>query len=97
MLHLDSVDISLECQPGEVLKIISHYSIINLDINSLLPKIDEIFLIAKSIKTDITGIFGVKLDDLFFQPKIQVENHMFSWDRDCNSDCVTYYVQNNLS
>ena len=66
-----------ECQPGEVLKIIAHYKIIYLNINSLLLKIYELFPLGKSIITDITEISGVKLDDLFLQPKIQIENYMF--------------------
>lgn len=67
-------------------KINAHYKIIYLNIHSLLPKIDELFLIGKFIKTDITGISGVKLYDLFLQPKIQIDNYMFWWDKDCSSD-----------
>ena len=48
------------------MKINAHYKIIYLNINSLLPKIDELFLIGKFIKTDITGISGDSNRQLHF-------------------------------
>lgn len=86
LLLLESVDISLMSPWRSIQKINAHYKIIYLNIHSLLPKIDELFLIGKFIKTDITGISGVKLYDLFLQPKIQIDNYMFWWDKDCSSD-----------
>ena len=38
----------------------------DVTINSLLPKIDELFLIGKFIKTDITGISGDSNRQLHF-------------------------------
>ena len=48
--------------------------IIHLNINSLLPKIDELRDIAKRTKTAVIGISESALDSTVVEPEIYIEN-----------------------
>ena len=46
---------------------------IHLNISSLLPKIEELRIIAKSTKAVIIGISESKLDESVLEPEIQID------------------------
>ena len=48
---------------------------IHLNINSLLPKIEELRIIAKSANAVIIGISESKLDESVLEPEIQIDNY----------------------
>ena len=52
---------------------------IHLNIHSLLPKIEEFWIIAKSTNTAIIGISASKLDESALEPEIQIDNHKIIW------------------
>ena len=49
--------------------------LIHLNVNSLLPKIDEIRYIAERTKAAVIGITESKLDESIFQSEIQIDNY----------------------
>ena len=48
---------------------------IHLNINSLLPKIEELRIIAKSTNAAIIGISESKLDETVLEPQIETDNY----------------------
>ena len=69
--------------------------LIHLNVNSLLPKIDEIRYIAEPTKATIIGITESKLDESIFQSEIEIDNYnLLRSDRNRNGGgaacCVLY-------
>ena len=59
--------------------------LIHLNVNSLLPKIDEICYIAERTKAAVIGITESKLDESIFQSEIQIDNYdLLRCDRNRN-------------
>ena len=74
----------------------SHF--IHLNINSLLPKIEELRIIAKSTNDAIIGISESKLDESVLETEIQIDNYkIFRYDRNRLGGGVACYIRNDLS
>ena len=72
--------------------------IIHLNINSLLPKIDEIRHIAKSSNFSVIGLSETKLDDSVFDAEINIEGYTFiRSDRNRHGGGVACYVKQHLT
>ena len=72
--------------------------IIHLNINSLLPKIDEIRHIAKSSNLSVIGLSETKLDDSVFDAKINIEGYTtIRSDRNRHEGGVACYVKQHLT
>ena len=70
---------------------------LHLNVNSLLPKIDEIRLLAIQTNAAILGISETKLDNSIFDSEISIDNyHLIRYDRDRRGGGVAYYVKNNI-
>ena len=68
--------------------------LIHLNINSLLPKIDELRDIAKRIKATVIGISESKLDSTFLGPEIYIENYeILRFDRNRHGGGVACYIK----
>ena len=70
----------------------------HININSLLPKTDELRYIASLSTAAATDISESKLNDSVLYPEIQIENYdVIRSER--NSDCsdIAYFIRNNLS
>ena len=71
---------------------------IHLNINSLLPKIDELCYIAKLTNAAIIGICESKLDASVLDPEISITNYkILRCDRNRQGGGVACYVRNDLS
>ena len=71
---------------------------LHLNVNSLLPKIDELRYIAKLSNTAVMGITESKLDNCILDSEIQIENYqMFHCDGNRKGGEVASYVINDLS
>ena len=67
--------------------------LIHLNINSLLPKIDELRDIAKRIKATVIGISESKLDSTFLGPEIYIENYeILRFDRNRHGGGAACYI-----
>ena len=72
--------------------------LIHLNVNSLLPKIDEIHYLVERIKAAVIGITEFKLGESIFQSEIQIDNcNLLRCDRNRNSGGVAYYIRSNIS
>ena len=72
--------------------------IIHLNINSLLPKIDEIRHIAKSSNLSVIGLSETKLDDSVFDAEINIEGYtLIRSDRNRHGGGVACYVKQHLT
>ena len=72
--------------------------IIHLNINSLLPKIDEIRHIAKSSNLSVIGLSETKLDDSVFDAEINIEGYtLIRSDRNRHGGGVVCYVKQHLT
>ena len=72
--------------------------LIHLNVNSLLPKIDEICCIPKRSKAAVIGITESKLDESIFQSEIQIYNYdLLRCDRNRNGGGVAWYVRSDIS
>ena len=72
--------------------------LIHLNVNSLLPKIDEIRYIAERTKAAVIGITESKLDESIFQSEIQIDNYdLLRCDRNRNGGGVAYYIRSDIS
>ena len=72
--------------------------LIHLNINSLLPKVDELRDIAKRTKAAVIGISGPKLDSNVFDPKIYIENYEIPrFDRNQHGGGVACYIRSDIS
>ena len=71
---------------------------VHININSPLPKIDELRYIAKLSEAAVIGILESKLDDSVLSSEIQIENYdLIRSDRNRNRGWVSYFVRNDLS
>ena len=87
LLILLSGDISLNPGPNHQHKLqcLNEWNIfksrglhfIHLNINSLLPKIEELRIIGKSTNAAIIGISETKLDESVLEPEIQTDDYKF--------------------
>ena len=67
--------------------------LIHLNVNSLLPKIDEIHCLAERIKAAVIGITESKLEESIFQSEIQIDNYnLLRCDKNRNSGGVACYI-----
>ena len=71
---------------------------VHINTNSLLPKVDELWYIAKLSEAAIIGISESKLDDTFLSSEIQIENYDLIYsDRNRHGGGVACFIRNNLS
>ena len=71
---------------------------IHLNINSLLPKIDELRNIAKLSNATVIGISELKLDHSVLSSEIHIHNYnTFRCDRNRHGGWVVCYIRNDLS
>ena len=108
LLLLLSGDISLNPGPphNNQLQPQSEWSIFNarglhfihLNVNSLLPKIDELINIAKLSNAAVIGISESKLDDSVLSCEIHIDNYnKLRCDRNRHGGGVVCYIRNDLS
>ena len=70
---------------------------IHLNINSLLPKIEEFRIIAKSTNATIIGISESKLHQSVLEPEIEIDNYkILRCDRNRHGGGVGCYIRNDL-
>ena len=71
---------------------------IHLNINSLLPKIDELRYIAKSTNAAVIGICKSKFEASVLDPEISIDNYkILSCDKNRQGGGVACYVRNDLT
>ena len=71
---------------------------IHLNINSLLPKIEELRIIAKSTNAAIIGISESKLDESVLEPEVEIDDYkILRCDRNRHREVVACYIRNDLS
>ena len=71
---------------------------IHLNINSLIPKIEELRITAKSTNATIIGISESKLDESVLEPEIEIDNYnILRCDRNRRGGGVACYIRNDLS
>ena len=71
---------------------------VHININSLLPKIDELRYIAKLSEAAVIGISESKLDDSVLSSEIQIENYdLIRSDRNRHGGGVACFIRNDLS
>ena len=71
---------------------------LHLNINSILPKIDELRNIAKTSKVSVIGISETKLDDTVTNNEINIEGYsILRHDRNRQGGGVACYVRNDIS
>ena len=72
--------------------------LLHLNVNSLLPKIDELRYVMKLCNAAVIGITESKLDDCILDLEIQLDNYqILRCDRDRKGSGVACYVKNDLS
>ena len=72
--------------------------LIHLNVNSLLPKIDEIRYIAERTKAAVIGVTESKLNESIFQSEIQIDNYdLLRCDRNRNGGGVACYIRSDIS
>ena len=105
LLVLLSGDISLNLVPNHQHKLqcLSKWNIfksrglqfIHLNINSLLPKIEELRIIAKATNPAIIGISESKLDESILEPSIQIDDYkILRCDGNRHGGGVAFYTRN---
>ena len=71
---------------------------VHININSFLPKIDELQCIAKLSEAAVIGISESKLDDSALSSEIQIENcNGICSDTNRYGDDVACFIRNDLS
>ena len=71
---------------------------VHINIDSLLPKIDELWYIAKLSEATVIGISESKLDDSVLSSEIQIENYdLIRSDRNRHGGGVACFIRNDLS
>ena len=69
-----------------------------MNINSLLPKIDEIRYIAARTNAAVNGISESKLDETILQSEIQISSYeLLRCDRNRNGGGVDCYIRSDIS
>ena len=72
--------------------------LIHLNVNNLLPKINEICYIAGCPNVAVIGITESNLDESIFQLEIQIDNHnLLPCDRNRNSKGAACYIRSDIS
>ena len=72
--------------------------LIHLNVNNLLPKIDEIRYIADRTKAAVIGITESNLDESIFRSEIQIDNYdLLQCDRNRNGGSVACYIRSDIS
>ena len=72
--------------------------LIQLNINSLLPKTDELRDIAKRTKAAVIGISGSKLDSTVLDPEIYIDNYeILHFSRNRHGGGVACYIRSDVS
>ena len=72
--------------------------LIHLNVNNLLPKIDEIRYIADRTKAAVIGITESTLDESIFRSEIQIDNYdLLQCDRNRNGGSVACYIRSDIS
>ena len=72
--------------------------LLHLNINSLLPKIDELRHIARLTNAAVIGISESKLDDSVSTSEIQIDEYdLLRCDRNRHGGGVACYIRNDLS
>ena len=72
--------------------------LICLNINSLLPKIDELGDVAERAKVDVIGISESKLDSTILDPEIYIDNHeILRFDRNRHGGGAACYIRSNIN
>ena len=72
--------------------------LLHLNVNSLLPKINELRYIAKFSNADVIGITESKLDNCILDSEIEIDNYqILCCDRNRKEGRVVCYVGNDLS
>ena len=108
LLLLHSGDISLNLGPFHNLQTLDHNEwnifkhrglhFLHLNINSLLPKIDELRHIARLTNAAVMGISESKLDDSVPTSEIQIDEYdLLCYDRNRHGGGVACYIRNDLS
>ena len=70
----------------------------HLNINSLLPKTDELRHMGRVSNAAVIGVSALKLDKSITNSKILVDNYdLLCCDRNRNECGVAYYIRNNMS
>ena len=73
---------------------ISGFHLLHVNINSLLPKIDELRYAAKLINAAVRGIIELKLDNKILDSEIQIDNYqILRCDRNKNMGGVSCYLR----
>ena len=68
-----------------------------MNVNSLLPKIDEIRYIAARTNATVIGISESKLDETILQSEIQISNYeLLRCDRNRNGGGVACYIRSDI-
>ena len=71
---------------------------IHLNINSLLPKTEELHIIGKSTNAAIIDISESKLDEFVWEPEIEIDDYkLLRCDRNRHGGGVACYIRNALS
>ena len=71
--------------------------LIHLNVNSLLPKIDEIRYIAAFTNAAVIGISASKLDETILQSEIQISNdELLRCDKNRNGGGVVWYIGSDI-
>ena len=72
--------------------------LIHLNVNSFLPKIDEMRYIAESTRATVIGITESKLNESVFQLEIQIDNYdLLRCGRNRNGRGVACYIRSDIS
>ena len=70
---------------------------LHINVNGLLPKIDEIRFIAKKSKATVIGINETRLDGTIFGAEIYIEDYnIVRCDRDKKDGGVTCYIEHDI-
>ena len=71
--------------------------LIHLNVNSLLPKLDEIRYVLARTHAAVIGISESKLDETIRLPEIQISNYeLFKCDRNGNGGGVACYIRSDV-
>ena len=71
---------------------------IHLNINSILPKIDEIRYIAKLTNTSVTGLNETRLDNTGLSSELEIEGYdLVRYDRSRRGGGEACFVKNSIS
>ena len=70
---------------------------LNINVNSLFPKIEEVRFIAKKSKATVLGITEIKLDGTIFDAELYIEGYsIVRCDRDRRGGGVAGYIKNDI-